>query len=93
MIPQEQWHGTVGGYTNHKCRCADCKEAAKIYRQEQKAGEHHITDKQSTNTLEDWDKLMDEVHNEIETGFTAKTPKEQANQDYFDNLFKQLKSE
>jgi hypothetical protein len=21
------WHGTSGGYTNHRCRCPDCKEA------------------------------------------------------------------
>jgi hypothetical protein len=21
----EPWHGTVGGYTNHKCRCVACR--------------------------------------------------------------------
>lgn len=21
------WHGTLGGYTNHGCRCEDCKDA------------------------------------------------------------------
>jgi hypothetical protein len=21
------WHGTNGGYTNHRCRCADCTRA------------------------------------------------------------------
>jgi len=23
-------HGTYGGYTNHKCRCAACKEANRV---------------------------------------------------------------
>lgn len=23
----EPWHGTTGGYTNHACRCDDCREA------------------------------------------------------------------
>ena len=23
----EAWHGTAGGYTNHSCRCDDCKAA------------------------------------------------------------------
>lgn len=23
----EPWHGTLGGYTNHACRCDDCREA------------------------------------------------------------------
>lgn len=23
----EKWHGTSGGYTNHKCRCAGCRVA------------------------------------------------------------------
>lgn len=21
----ETWHGTAGGYTNHRCRCPECK--------------------------------------------------------------------
>ena len=25
------WHGTLGGYTNHKCRCDKCREANRIY--------------------------------------------------------------
>lgn len=24
-------HGTVGGYTNHGCRCTECREAWRIY--------------------------------------------------------------
>ena len=24
---KEKWHGTPGGYTNHRCRCAACREA------------------------------------------------------------------
>lgn len=27
----ERWHGTAGGYTNHACRCPDCREAWRIY--------------------------------------------------------------
>lgn len=23
----EKWHGTISGYTNHKCRCSDCRIA------------------------------------------------------------------
>jgi hypothetical protein len=26
------WCGTVGGYTNHACRCDECKRAAREYR-------------------------------------------------------------
>lgn len=24
---KEMWHGTLGGYTNHRCRCEDCTRA------------------------------------------------------------------
>lgn len=27
----EGWHGTVGGYTNHKCRCTPCRDAMNAY--------------------------------------------------------------
>lgn len=34
-VPQgsgwENWHGTNGGYTNHRCGCKDCKRAHAIY--------------------------------------------------------------
>jgi hypothetical protein len=34
----EDWHGTLGGYTNHDCRCQLCKKAhAKYQRQYEKA--------------------------------------------------------
>jgi phosphoribosyl 1,2-cyclic phosphodiesterase len=23
----ERWHGTAGGYTNHGCRCVECRTA------------------------------------------------------------------
>lgn len=23
----ERWHGTLGGYTNHRCRCEKCRSA------------------------------------------------------------------
>ena len=26
----EKWHGTVNGYTYHKCRCYSCKESQRI---------------------------------------------------------------
>ena len=27
----ERWHGTVGGYNNHKCRCEACRAAFAAY--------------------------------------------------------------
>lgn len=27
----ESWHGTHGGYTNHKCRCTECRLAHNCY--------------------------------------------------------------
>ena len=27
------WHGTVGGYVNHGCRCAPCRAAQRAYQQ------------------------------------------------------------
>jgi hypothetical protein len=29
--PADKWHGTLGGYQNHKCRCAACKAAQATY--------------------------------------------------------------
>jgi hypothetical protein len=29
---RDTWHGTVGGYTNHSCRCDDCRAAMKAAR-------------------------------------------------------------
>lgn len=26
-MADEKWHGTSGGYTNHKCRCDECRVA------------------------------------------------------------------
>lgn len=34
----ERWHGTIGGYTNHSCRCEDCMAAMRAYRSRAKAG-------------------------------------------------------
>lgn len=31
-MSRERWHGTAGGYTNHSCRCDDCRRAAREYR-------------------------------------------------------------
>ena len=30
-------HGKLGSYTNHKCRCADCREAVRVYMGDWKA--------------------------------------------------------
>lgn len=27
----EPWHGTIGGYTNHSCKCARCRLAWREY--------------------------------------------------------------
>ena len=32
MTAPEPWHGTWNGYTNRKCRCDNCKAAARTYR-------------------------------------------------------------
>lgn len=31
MSALEKWHGTAGGYTNHKCRCDACTAAWRDY--------------------------------------------------------------
>lgn len=30
-LPAERWHGTISGYTYHKCRCDKCRQAKRIY--------------------------------------------------------------
>lgn len=30
MTERETWHGTAGGYNNHHCRCAACREAWRL---------------------------------------------------------------
>jgi len=30
-MTDEAWHGTTGGYTNHKCRCDACRGALREY--------------------------------------------------------------
>lgn len=30
-MANDRWHGTSGGYTNHKCRCDDCRSAWNEY--------------------------------------------------------------
>lgn len=41
MVPKtakpEKWHGTSGGYTNHDCRCDECRKANAIMQRETKA--------------------------------------------------------
>lgn len=31
-MSEERWHGTIGGYTNHACRCDGCRAAQTEYR-------------------------------------------------------------
>ena len=33
MSENASWHGTLGGYTNHACRCAACRANHRAYRQ------------------------------------------------------------
>lgn len=33
----EHWHGTINGYTNHKCRCGACRAAFATYQSEYRA--------------------------------------------------------
>lgn len=30
-MTSERWHGTAGGYVNHRCRCDACREAWRTY--------------------------------------------------------------
>lgn len=32
LVGGASWHGTIGGYNNHKCKCARCRAAIKEYR-------------------------------------------------------------
>lgn len=34
---EEKWHGTPGGYSNHRCRCDDCRLAWNAYQVEYKS--------------------------------------------------------
>lgn len=33
----ETWHGTPGGYSNHACRCARCKDAWRVFHRDQRS--------------------------------------------------------
>ena len=35
--PQQIPHGTLGGYTNHRCRCKPCRQANTEYRRKKRA--------------------------------------------------------
>lgn len=35
-MTHEWWHGTRGGYTNHRCRCDDCKAANAAMQRDQR---------------------------------------------------------
>jgi hypothetical protein len=37
LNPAEKWHGTLGGYNNHRCRCEHCRAAATKYQREWRA--------------------------------------------------------
>lgn len=30
LMPDAPWHGTVGGYSNHGCKCTRCAKEAKV---------------------------------------------------------------
>ena len=33
IVGDEDWHGSIGGYTNHQCRCSGCLSAMREYKQ------------------------------------------------------------
>ena len=37
LIGGASWHGTFGGYTNHKCRCQRCKGANAAHQRKRRA--------------------------------------------------------
>lgn len=37
LVGGADWHGTTGGYNNHKCRCDRCTQAFKEYRRKKRA--------------------------------------------------------
>lgn len=34
----ERWHGTLGGYNNHRCRCTQCRSVFAAYHRERRRG-------------------------------------------------------
>ena len=36
LVGTASWHGTRGGYNNHKCRCEPCTTAHKQYRRKRR---------------------------------------------------------
>lgn len=36
-VTREAWHGTYNGYSNHKCRCDDCRAAGALFMAEYRA--------------------------------------------------------
>lgn len=37
----ERYHGTIGGYWNHRCRCEPCRAAASDYNRLHRSGNPH----------------------------------------------------
>jgi hypothetical protein len=37
VLPPASWHGTLGGYKSHGCRCEHCRAAATKYQREWRA--------------------------------------------------------
>ena len=35
-MSDETWHGTPGGYTNHRCRCDACRAALRDYQRDRR---------------------------------------------------------
>lgn len=39
----EPWHGTLGGYTNHDCRCEKCRDANTRYQKQRRQARREKT--------------------------------------------------
>jgi hypothetical protein len=48
-VHKEDWHGTINGYTNLKCRCDDCRAAMSAYMREYRQG--RFTGQKCTNKI------------------------------------------
>lgn len=41
-ISTETWHGKLSGYTHHRCRCQDCRDARRTYDTACANGRHQL---------------------------------------------------
>jgi hypothetical protein len=47
----ETWHGTLGGYTNHRCRCPECTVANRDYNAKKRAS---YAEKREAGQMPEW---------------------------------------